>query len=213
MTVARFSLKTRTTQFSFHCIKWYFTVVSFKNIIKNITKSFFSNTAPSSMGKCEERKSSPAVSNILLKNCVFYQTKIYGTECMKRCFIKFELTLKILEEQNHLSDIWHRRNSLRIEKEKQAADSEGTSYQLTRRRSIRSPASQLLLPKKCLICIKVNFISKTRSREKRILSTDLRANQTFKMTSQEKTDERMMPDCSNELVAKKRAITGPAIKA
>ena len=132
---------------------------------------------------------------------------------MKRCFIKFELTLKILEEQNHLSDIWHRRNCLRIEKEKQAADSEGTSYQLTRRRSIRSPASQLLLPKKCLICIKVNFISKTRSREKRILSTDLRANQTFKMTSQEKKDERMMPDCSNELVAKKRAITGPAIKA
>ena len=100
------------------------------------------------MGKCEERKSSLAVSNILLKNCVFCQTKIYGTECMKRCFIKSELTLKILEEQNHLSDIWHRRNCLRIEKEKQAA------YQLTRRRSIRSPASQLLYPKNASYTLK-----------------------------------------------------------
>ena len=73
---------------------------------------------------------------------------------MKRCFIKFELTLKILEEQNHLSDIWHRRNCLRIEKEKQAADSEGTSYQLTRRRSIRTQQVNYFYPKNASYALK-----------------------------------------------------------
>ena len=50
-----------------------------------------------------------------------------------------------------------------IEKEKQAAGSEGTISQLTPRRSIGSPTSELLLPKKCLICSKVKFIWKTRT--------------------------------------------------
>ena len=57
-------------------------------------------------------------------------------------------------------------------------------------------------PKKCLICSKVKFIQGTRTQEKLILCIDLRADETLKMTSQQKTDERMIAACSDELVAK-----------
>ena len=91
----------------------------------------------------------------------------------------------------------------RIEKENQVADSEGTSYQSTPRRSIKSPTGELFLPKKCLICRKVKFIRKTRTREILVLCTNLRADQTLKMACQQKTDERMIAAGSDNLVAKK----------
>ena len=72
----------------------------------------------------------------------------------------------------------------RIEKGKQAVDSEGTSSQLTPRRSIRSPTSELPLSKKYRICSIVKFICKTRTREKLILCADLLAYQTLQMLTQ-----------------------------
>ena len=48
----------------------------------------------------------------------------------------------------------------------------------------------------------MKFIRGTRTREELILCTGLRADQTFRMASQQKTDERMIAACSDELVAK-----------
>ena len=63
---------------------------------------------------------------------------------------KFEAILKILEETE--PDIFTmEKDPQRTEKEKQAADCEGTSSQLTPRRSITSPTNELLLSKKYLI--------------------------------------------------------------
>ena len=68
----------------------------------------------------------------------------------------------------------------RIKNEKESGSSECTSSQSEPvRRSVRSPSSELLLPKKCLICSKPKYIRNTRTREKLILCTDLRADQTL----------------------------------
>ena len=79
---------------------------------------------------------------------------------------KFEPILKILEETepNILPYIWYhgkcqsiftmKKDLQHIEKEKQAADSEGTSSQLTPIRSIRSPKNELLLPKNVSYAVK-----------------------------------------------------------
>ena len=48
----------------------------------------------------------------------------------------------------------------------------------------------------------MKFICGTGIREKLILCTDFRADQTPKMTSLQKTDEKMIAVCSDELVAK-----------
>ena len=111
-----------------------------------------------------------------------------------------------------LPDIWYhctcrsiltvKKDLQRIEKEKQPADSEGTSSQLTPKRSIRRSKNELFLPRKCLICSKVRFIRGTRNPEKLILCTDLRSDQTLKMGSKHKTDERIIAACSDELIAK-----------
>ena len=115
----------------------------------------------------------------------------------------------IASADHHL--LW--KNLERIENENQVADSEGTSYQSTPRRSIKSPTGELFLPKKCLICRKVKFIRKTRTREILVLCTNLRADQTLEMACQQKTGERMIAAGSDTLVAKKRIITRLAIKA
>ena len=79
----------------------------------------------------------------------------------------------------------------------------GTTNQSTPRRSNKTPKGELLLPKKCVICNKVKFICKTRTREVLVLCTKLRADQTLKMTCQQKTDERMIAAGSDSLVSKK----------
>ena len=58
------------------------------------------------------------------------------------------------------------------------------------------------MPKKCLICSKPKYIRNTRTHEKLILCTDLRADRTLKMAALKKTDGKMMIACSDELVAK-----------
>ena len=76
-----------------------------------------------------------------------------------------------------------KKNLKRIKKKKQAGDSEGNSSQLTPRTTIRSPTSELRLLKKFLICSKVKFTRKTRTRENFIF-IGLRAEQTLKMANQ-----------------------------
>ena len=46
------------------------------------------------------------------------------------------------------------------------------------------------------------FIRVTRTREKLILCTDLRSDQKLQMASQQKTEEKMIAACLDELVAK-----------
>ena len=58
------------------------------------------------------------------------------------------------------------------------------------------------MSKKCLICSKPKYIRNTRTGEKLILCTDLRADRTLKMAALKKTDGKMMIACSDELVAK-----------
>ena len=89
----------------------------------------------------------------------------------------------------------------RVEKGDQVADSEGTSYQSTPLRSIKSPTGELFLPKKYLICSKVKFPRKTRTQEILVLCTNLRADETPKMACQQKTDEMMIAAGSDALVA------------
>ena len=48
----------------------------------------------------------------------------------------------------------------------------------------------------------MEFIRGTRTRKKLVLCTDLRAEQTLKMASQQKTEEKMIAACSDELIAK-----------
>ena len=127
----------------------------------------------------------------------------------------FEPILRILEEvqPNTVRDIWYHRKcwsifTMRktlehIKNEKESGSSECTSSQSEPvRRSVRSPSSELLLPKKCLICSKPKYIRNTRTHEKLVLCTDLRADRTLKMAALKKTDGKMMIACSHELVAK-----------
>ena len=58
----------------------------------------------------------------------------------------------------------------------------------------------------------MKFIRGTRTREGLILCTGLRADQIFRMASQQKTDERMIAASSDELVAKEAYASGPLIK-
>ena len=127
----------------------------------------------------------------------------------------FEPILRILEEvePDTVPDIWYHRKCPfiftmkktleRIKNEKESGSSECTSSQSEPvRRSVRSPSSELLLPKKCLICSKPKYIRNTRTHEKLVLCTDLRADRTLKMAALKKTDGKMMIACSHELVAK-----------
>ena len=97
---------------------------------------------------------------------------------------------------------YYEKRSMTCWKGEQAANSEGTSSQLTLRRSIRSPTNELRLPKKCLICSKVKFIHETRTQKKLILCTDLHPDKTLKITSRQKSYKRMIAACSHELVVK-----------
>ena len=125
---------------------------------------------------------------------------------------KFEPILKIKEETKPdiLPDIWYhcecwsiftmKEDLQHIEKEKQGTDSEGTSSELSPRRSIRYPTSELLLPKKCRS--KVKLIRKTRTQGKLIFCNNSCIDQTLKMASQPKIDKRIMTAHSDELIAK-----------
>ena len=132
------------------------------------------------------------------------------------CIRNFEPILRILEEveSDTVPDIWYHRKCWsiftmkktlqHIKNKKESGSSECTRSQSEPvRRSVRSPCSELLWPKKCLICSKPKHIGNKRTREKLILCTDLRADRTLKMTTLKKTDGKMMTACSDELVAKK----------
>ena len=129
--------------------------------------------------------------------------------------MNFVPVLRILEEvePDIVPDIWYHRKCRfiftmkktleRIKNEKESGSFECTSSQSEPvRRSVRNPFSELLLPKKCLICSKPKYIRNTRTHEKLVLCTDLRADRTLKMAALKKTDGKMMIACSHELVAK-----------
>ena len=74
-TFFHFSLKMNNKQkLAYKLIFCHF----FQKIINSI-KNLFSNIVPSSMAKCEERKSLPIMSIFSLQNCVFYPMEIRET--------------------------------------------------------------------------------------------------------------------------------------
>ena len=153
---------------------------------------------------------SNSVENFSKLNFLFSWKTLVNAACRN-----FEPILRILEEvePNTFPDIrYHRKfqsnftmkKTLQlIKNEKESSSSECTSSQSEPvRRSVRNPSSELLFPKKCLICSKPKYIQNTRTRQKLVLCTDLPADRTLKIAALKKTDGKMLIACSDELVAK-----------
>ena len=79
MTFSHFSLKKYNKQkLAYKLIVLLIFCRFFQEIIKSI-KNLFSNIVPSSMAKCEERKSLPTMSIFFLQKSVFYRMEIRRT--------------------------------------------------------------------------------------------------------------------------------------
>ena len=79
MTFSHFSLKKFNKQkLAYKLIVLLIFCRFFQEIIKSI-KNLFSNIVPSSMAKCEERKSLPTMSIFFLQKSVFYRMEIRRT--------------------------------------------------------------------------------------------------------------------------------------
>ena len=79
MTFSHFSLKKFNKQkLAYKLIVLLIFCRFFQEIIKSI-KNLFSNIFPSSMAKCEERKSLPTMSIFFLQKSVFYRMEIRRT--------------------------------------------------------------------------------------------------------------------------------------
>ena len=78
-TFSHFSLKMNNKQKLAYKLIFLLIFCHFFQKIINSIKNLFSNIVPSSMAKCEERKSLPIMSIFSRQNCVFYPMEIRGT--------------------------------------------------------------------------------------------------------------------------------------